>query len=371
MRNFLRILAPLVLLSAPAPAQDAAAPRVSVAAAHSREITEEAVFIGRVEAMDTVEIMARVSGFLEEKLIGDGSRVDEGDLLFRIEPDAYQAALESRAADLARAEANLDLADVELQRKAELVRREAAPVSERDVAEASKAVAEADVKAAEAAIRQAELDLGYTEIRAPFAGKIGRIEASEGDVVGPNNPPLATLVRQDPIYVTFSLSEKQFVTVLEAIGEAGGPAALAERGPEVFVTLPNGKPLDTPGRIAFVDNRIDPQTGTMTLRAVFPNDARLLIDGSFVNVRIQALAPVERLLIPQAALQRDQRGEFVLVVRQDQTVEQRYVTTGKTYGTEAVIQDGLREGEALIVEGLQRVRPGVAVEPVMAGVDEG
>lgn len=342
------------------------APKVSIAAAYSRDITQEVAFIGRAEAIDKVDIVARVNGFLEERAVEDGSIVAEGDLLFRIEPNLYQATLDARKADLDKAEANLELARVELARKEELLRREATPASEVDIARANELVAEAAVKSAKASIQQAELDLGYTEIRAPFPGRMGRVATSEGDVVGPANPPLVTLVREAPIYITFALNEKQLVSVLQELGETTDSLAHSERSPDVHVTLPNGSELDETGRIVFIDNRIDPLTGAIVLRAEFENDKRLLVDGSFVHVRISALEPTAQILIPQAALQRDQRGEFVLVVNDKQMVEQRYVTTGDPVENAMIVLEGLREGESVIVEGLQRVRPGVAVDAVVA-----
>ncbi|SDJ43366.1 efflux RND transporter periplasmic adaptor subunit [Aliiruegeria lutimaris] len=342
--------------------------KVAVSAVYTEDLIDEAKFIGLGQAMDKVDIVARVSGYLKDVMVADGAPVEQGEALFQIEPDGYEATLQARQADLARAQANLELAGIELARKSELVRRNASPQSEEDVARANEKVAEAAVQAAEAAIRSAELDLSYTSISAPFAGRIGVVSTSVGDLVGPTTQPLVTLVRERPMQVSFSLTEKQLLDVLEQIQAEVHELKDSNKTPDVFVTLPNGTWLEEPGKIVLVDNRIDPATGTIALRAEFPNERGLIVDGSFVDVSIQALKPETKILVPQAALQRDQRGDFVLIVTPDQRVEQRYVTLGRQVGTAMVVQDGAREGEMVIVEGLQRVRAGAKVEAVTAGV---
>ena len=353
-----------------APAQDqspAAAPKVIVAAAAMREVVDDATFVARVEAVDAVDLIARVEGFLEEIVVKNGQRVRAGDRLFEIEAETYAASVAGAEADLARAEANLALARVELDRRRQLVARDAAPQSELDVALANEKVAEADLAAAEAALRRARLNLSYTGIAAPIEGRIGRVQSSVGDLVGPGTGALATIVRERPIFVTFSLSERQYTTIVQQTLDDGGDATTPPADLPVTVTLANGTTLDETGALAFTDNRIDPSTGTIAVRAQFANASGLLVDGAFVSVRIAEATPTARLVVPQAAVQRDQRGDFVLVIGSEQTVEQRYIETGRTVGTDFIVTSGLQDGESVIVEGLQRVRPGVPVDPVLRG----
>ncbi|PWR03100.1 efflux transporter periplasmic adaptor subunit [Meridianimarinicoccus roseus] len=348
-----------------------AAPRVTVAAAITEDVVQDASFIARVEATDTVDLIARVTGFVRAVGVRDGAEVAEGDLLFEIESEQYAAVVAARRADLAQAEANQTLAEVELDRRRELVARQAVAQSELDVAQANQQVAAAAVRAAEAALAQAELDLGYTRITAPFAGRIGRIGASPGELVGPTSGALATLVREAPVFVSFALGERQLFDVMQAALAAGGSIGAPQDRIDVTLRLPNGTEYGETGTIAFGDNRVDPATGTLAVRAEFANADRLLVDGAFVTARLAQQDPVPMLTIPQAAVQRDQRGSFVLVVGAEQTVEQRYVATGRTIGASVAVTEGLREGETVIVEGLQRVRPGVPVEAVLAGTSVG
>jgi membrane fusion protein, multidrug efflux system len=283
-------------------------------------------------------------------LFDEGSDVKAGDLLFVIEKAPYEAVVAQRQAELASAEANKANTAAQLARGEELVKNDNIPRSEVDLRRADDLMAAAGIQEAQAALERAQINLSYTDIHAPIDGRISRAAVSIGNLVGPDSGVLATIVSQDPIYVTFPVTQRELLTHR---GESGEPV--------VKVTLPDGTLYKHVGKPNFLDVQVDPGTDTLTVRAELPNPDRTLVDGQFVGVRVERGEPEQVLAVPQAALQVDQAGPYVLVVGGDDKVEARRVTLGAAEGDRAVVRDGLKEGERVIVEGVQKVRPGMAV----------
>jgi membrane fusion protein, multidrug efflux system len=332
-------------------------PAVTVAPVAPADVRPKSEFVGRVEAVNKVDLRARVTGFLEKRPFREGQEVKAGDLLFVIEQAPYQAAVDQRRAELASADANRANTKVQLQRGEELLKNKNIPASEVDTRRAQDEMAAASILEAQAALEQAQINFGYTDIHAPIDGKIGRATYTVGNLVGPDSGVLATIVSQEPMYVTFPVSA---AVILQARREAGG--ALPE--PSRFVVrvkLPDGSIYQHPGEIDFLNNQVAQGTDTLAARAVFPNPERVLVDGQFVTVTVEAGQPVTALVVPQGTVQVDQAGPYVLVVGTDQKVEQRRVALGADQGTDVVVQSGLKQGERIIVSGIQKVRPGMQV----------
>jgi membrane fusion protein (multidrug efflux system) len=325
-------------------------PAVTVISVQPTEVTPGFGFNGRVVAIDQVQLRARVTGFLQQRHFEEGADVEVGELLFVIEKAPYQAVVDQRRAELASAEANRANTEVQLRRGEELVKNKNIPQAEVDARRTADEMAAAQILEARAALEQAQINLGYTEIHAPIAGRIGRADLSVGNLVGPDTGVLATIVSQDPIYVTFPVSQRQ---LLAHRGERGDPV--------VRVTLPDGTLYDHAGKLNFLDVQVDPGTDTVTVRAELPNPERVLVDGQFVGVRIERGEPERVLTVPQASLQLNQAGPYVLVVGGDNKVEARRVTLGAADGAQVVVQAGLQSGDKVIVDGIQKVRPGMAV----------
>lgn len=337
-------------------------PTVTVAMAEMRPVTPGRSFVGRIEAVEEVQIRARVQGFLEQREFEEGQPVKAGQVLYRIERAPFEAEVAQREADLAAARAEAENAKVQLKRALELAAEQNIPQATVDERRAAAATAEARVKQAEAALRAAEINLGYTVITAPIDGKIGRSAYTPGNLVGPDSGVLATIVSQDPMYVSFPVSAREVLAFQRQAVEDGAQASDFV----VRLRLPDGSEYPHPGRIDFLGVQVDPSTDTVTVRAVVPNPDGLLVDNQFVNVRVEREQPVEALVVPQVALQIDQTGTFVLVVNDDNQVERRAVTVGQTLEGWTVIRDGLQEGERVITMGIQAVQPGQTVEVTTA-----
>jgi membrane fusion protein, multidrug efflux system len=342
-------------LALPAHAQQPpAAIPVGVVKAESKPIAKTLAFVGRVEAIDRVEVRARVTGFLEAVLFKEGDVVKAGAPLYRIEQGLFQAALEQAQGALERTKAAKILTELQFQRAQELLDRNAGTVVARDQARAADQQAQGAVMADDANVATAKINLGYTDITSPIAGKVGKTNLTKGNVVGPDSGVLTIIVSQDPMYVTFPVSQRDFLRAQEA-------------GREVDITkikgrlrFADGRIYDQEGRINFVDVTVNRTTDTVLVRATFPNPASGLIDGQLVNVGLEAGKPDEKIVVPQAALIADQEGVYVFAVEDGKAVVKRIKVGGES-GTDSIVDSGLSAGDLVIVEGLQGVRPGAPV----------
>lgn len=333
-------------------------PAVGVRLAAMKGVTRSFEFVGRVKATEKVELRARVEGFLEKVLFREGQDVKAGDLLYQIEPVQFEALLKQAKANLAVTEAELTNARLQYNRQLELSKRQFSPQSQVDQDKAALDSASGKVLQMQAALTQAQVNLDYTSIRAPIAGRIGRTAYTVGNLVNPASGVLATIVSQDPVYVLFPVSVRDLETIREARRkEDGGLAKI-----DIRIRLSNGTDYPHKGTWNFTDPQVDQQTDSLIMRATIPNPERALSDGQFVTAVIQERQEAPRLVIPQAALQVDQSGYYVLVVDGQNKVEQRRVQTGPNLGTDVVVTSGVREGDKMIVDGIQKVRPGQVVE---------
>lgn len=342
-----------------AAAQQMPPPAVGVVTAANRPVDEGYTFIGRVQAVDKVDLVARVEGFLQQRAYTEGQEVKAGDLLFVLEKATYQAAVDQAQANLASAQATADNAKLQADRARDLIRNQNVSQATLDDRVAAEKSAAAVVQQNQAALEVAQINLGYTEIKAPFDGRVGAARFSVGGLVGPSSGALATIVSQDPIYVTFPVSDR---FVLDAQQQAEG-GKVEVQNVAVRLTLANGTEYPHVGKIDFADVKIDQATDTLTIRAEFPNPERILTDGQYARVTASPKTPVEALVIPQRAVLTDQAGNYVLVVEDGNKAAIRRVVTGVNQGVDVVVQQGLKAGDVVIADGIQRVRPGEAVDP--------
>jgi RND family efflux transporter MFP subunit len=337
-------------------------PKVFVDHPIYRSVADELTFTGNTRAIDAVSVRARVNGYLKSIEFVDGAHVEKGQLLFLIEPEPFETALNSAKASLDKALASEAFAKAELERTKPLVARGALSQQELDSKQADLAVARADVNSARAAVEQAELNLSYTRVLAPISGRVGRHLVDEGNLVQMQATLLTTVEAFQPIHAYFSVSEQDLLQLRES-----GHVNVSTTGngvlPEVFLALSNEQGFPHAGKLDFADLGVDPATGTQLRRAVFPNRDEAILPGMFVRLRLPVGSPQQRLLIDERAIAADQQGEYVLVVGKDNIVERRSVELGRRIDGMRVVYKGLKQTEAIVVNGLQRARPGAPVDP--------
>lgn len=336
----------------------APAPAVSVVPVIRKNITPSITFTGRIEAIDRVDLRARVEGYLESRQFTEGGEVKEGQLLFTVEKDTYAAAVAQAKATVSRAESSVRLAKIELDRQDELVRKQVASQQKLDEARAKFGETQADLQRQQATLERAQIDLKYTEIYSPIAGQIGRSKFTIGNYITPDSGTLATVVSRDPMYVTFPVTQRERLELRKLAREQGVDASAIT----VKLRLADGSLYDHVGKVNFVDIQVSAETDTVTVRAQVPNPQGALIDGQLVTAVIEIALPKSALVVPQQALQFDQTGYFVLIVDGENKVKVRPVGIGPAPEGQVEITTGLQEGDRVITEGIQKVRPEQVVQ---------
>jgi len=353
-------------MAQPAPS---AAPAVGVVTVQRQPMTDSYEFNGRIEAINSVNVIARVSAFLDKQLFTEGVDIKKGDLLYVLEQPPYQAAVDVQKAAVAQGQAQLENDNISLWRAQELVKKNAGTQQALDSAQATQRSAAAQLQAAQAQLETAQINLGYTEIRSPIDGRVGRSSVTVGNTVGPNSGVLTTVVSQDPMYVLFPVSTRRAIELREEYAKYGGFDAV-----KVRLRLPDGRLYDQVGKVDFINNAIAQDTDTVTVRGVVPNpvlasqtaggvNLRELIADEFVTILLESVNPKQVIAVPRAAILSDQEGSYVYVVDDQNIARQRRVRLGELTPEKAGIVDGLKEGEHVIVEGVQRARPNAPVTP--------
>jgi membrane fusion protein, multidrug efflux system len=334
------------------------APPVTVAKPIVKEIVEQDEYTGRFEAADSVELRARVSGYLEAVRFRDGQLVREGELLFAIDKRLYQATLARTVAAVNAAQTRLDFARLDFERFERLARSGTAPERQLEQTRQTFQQAQADIAALRADQETARLNLSFTEIRSPLSGRIGRKLVSDGNLVTADQTLLAVVVSTDPIYFNFDIDERSYIAYTRRVQAGEQQSGRAGAGFDVKAGLLDERDLPRTGRLEFLDNRIDPASGTMRARATFPNKDGLLTPGLFGRVRVPGSNPYKAVLIPDEAIASDQDRRFVWVVADDGSVAVRLIRPGPRIDGYRVVRTGLDGSERIVVVGLQRVRPG-------------
>lgn len=340
-------------------------PQVTVANPLVREVTDWDEFTGRLYAVKSVDVQARVNGYLQSINFKEGDIVNKGDLLYVIDPRPYKAVLDQSKAELSRARANLELAENDLSRAQRLYQSRAISEEELDSRSKQKQASLASLEAARAAVESAELNVEFTHIKAPISGRISRTRVTEGNLISggtKDSTLLTTIVSLDPIYVYFTADE-QSVLHYTRMDMAGMRKSSRVAPNPVYLRLADEKDYMHKGHMDFVDNQIDMDTGTLRARAIVENPDYLLVPGMFADVKLLGQGPYEAILIPDAAINTDQTVKFVYVLGKDNIAERRQITAGSLHGDLRVIRSGLDKNDQVIIDGIQRVRPGSPVTP--------
>lgn len=344
-----------------------AAVPVSVAVVEARPVTQWSEFSGRLEAIDRVEVRSRVAGAIQSVHFQEGAIVEKGDLLVTIDPAPYLAEVARAKASVTAAEARASLARTELKRGKQLLASNAVSQSDVDQRLNGEASAQADLEAARAVLQSAELNLGYTEIRAPITGRVGKIEITAGNLIaaGPSSPVLTQLVSLSPIYASFEADEKIVSGILAELPEGVNARNFLDRVP---VRMDVAGQSDINGKLQLVDNSVDPDSGTIRVRAIFDNANGALIPGQFARLSMGKAKTEDAVLVHERAIGTDQNKKYVMVVKPDNTTEYREITVGMKSDGLRVVTSGLKAEERIVVNGLQRIRPGSLVAPEMVSM---
>ncbi|MGH8201493.1 MAG: efflux RND transporter periplasmic adaptor subunit [Steroidobacteraceae bacterium] len=345
-------------------AASSAPPPVTVVTVEPQQVALSSDFTGRVSAFREANVLARVSGVLLKRFYKEGTEVKAGQPLFQIDPAPYRAALDAAAAALAQARANAVNAHTTAQRDRDLISSHLVSEQQLDTDEATERSTAAAVKQADANVESARINLGYTNVTSPIAGIAGEQQVTEGALVGQGTPTLLTTVDQlDPIYVNFDEPATQ-IEQLTSEQQSGHVSVASGSAAKVQLTLPDGTPYGVPGVLDFHAATVDPNTGTAALRGILPNPSHALLPGMYVNLRLTVGVAQHAFLVPQAALQRDAQGAYVLTVGTDDTVAEKRVTTEGASGIDWIVSSGLAAGDRIVVAGIQSAHPGAKVAAV-------